>query len=332
MGAPEVRHARKPVEEPEMIGTQLVTAAAVGALTLGAAPAAGQVWGCFDATRINYAGGVLNGGANHTGMAGIITASNATLAAPTGVLSAAYLSGVDVFYTSLLTNNGIPLSPQEQADLQAWFGGGGTLIVTADIFNLPGYDSFTSFLGVTGYSPFPVSGTAVTVAAHPITAGVATAGFTSNAAFTYPPTALRIMDDGGGRVFCIVMDPSTGFAGPGRLVVLGDHNMFTNGFLGGADNTTLAQNLVAWANAGGPSCEPDLTTGAVAGQPGYGTPNGVLNNDDFFYYLAQFAAGNLAVADLTTGAVVGQPGYGVPNGVLNNDDFFYYLAIFAAGC
>jgi hypothetical protein len=81
-----------------------------------------------------------------------------------------------------------------------------------------------------------------------------------------------------------------------------------------------------------PVCRPDLTTGAVQGQPGYGVPNGVLNNDDFFYYLAQFAAGNVAVADLTTGAVAGQPGYGVPNGVINNDDFFYYLAIFAAGC
>ena len=80
------------------------------------------------------------------------------------------------------------------------------------------------------------------------------------------------------------------------------------------------------------SCEPDLTTGAVAGQPGYGVPNGVLNNDDFFYFLSQFSAGNLAVADVTTGAVQGQPGYGVPNGVINNDDFFYYLAIFAAGC
>ncbi|MEZ6235579.1 MAG: NF038122 family metalloprotease [Phycisphaerales bacterium] len=79
-------------------------------------------------------------------------------------------------------------------------------------------------------------------------------------------------------------------------------------------------------------CPPDLTTGAVQGLPGYGVPNGILNNDDFFYYLAQFAAGNLVVADLTTGAVAGQPGYGVPNGVLNNDDFFYYLAIFAAGC
>ncbi|MEZ6233236.1 MAG: GC-type dockerin domain-anchored protein [Phycisphaerales bacterium] len=79
------------------------------------------------------------------------------------------------------------------------------------------------------------------------------------------------------------------------------------------------------------ACLPDLTTGAVAGTPGFGVPNGVLNNDDFFYYLGLFAANDPA-ADLTTGAVAGTPGYGVPNGVLNNDDFFYYLALFSAGC
>jgi len=79
-------------------------------------------------------------------------------------------------------------------------------------------------------------------------------------------------------------------------------------------------------------CRPDLTTNAIPGSPGYGVPNGVLNNDDFFYYLSQFAAGNLAVADLTTSAIPGSPGYGVPNGILNNDDFFFYLSIFAAGC
>ncbi|MEZ6233240.1 MAG: GC-type dockerin domain-anchored protein [Phycisphaerales bacterium] len=87
--------------------------------------------------------------------------------------------------------------------------------------------------------------------------------------------------------------------------------------------------FVLWEDAGG--CPADLTTGAIAGQPGYGVPNGVLNNDDFFYYLALFAANDLA-ADLTTGAIAGQPGYGVPNGIINNDDFFYYLALFAAGC
>jgi len=82
----------------------------------------------------------------------------------------------------------------------------------------------------------------------------------------------------------------------------------------------------------GAACEPDLTTGAIPGSAGYGVPNGVLNNDDFFYYLSQFAAGHLAVADLTTGAIPGSAGYGVPNGIINNDDFFYYLSIFAAGC
>jgi hypothetical protein len=74
------------------------------------------------------------------------------------------------------------------------------------------------------------------------------------------------------------------------------------------------------------------TSTAIAGQTGYGSPNGVVNNDDFFYFLAHFAAGNLAVCDMTTTAIAGQPGYGAPDGVLNNDDFFYYLALFAAGC
>ncbi|MCB9840403.1 MAG: hypothetical protein H6809_01965 [Phycisphaeraceae bacterium] len=81
----------------------------------------------------------------------------------------------------------------------------------------------------------------------------------------------------------------------------------------------------------GGGCDPDLTTGAIPGQPGFGVPNGVLNNDDFFYYLFIFS-NNDPAADLTTGAIAGQPGYGVPNGIINNDDFFYYLAIFAAGC
>lgn len=81
-----------------------------------------------------------------------------------------------------------------------------------------------------------------------------------------------------------------------------------------------------------PHCRADITTGAIPGVYGYGVRNGVLNNEDFFYYLTQFAGGNLGVADMTTGAIAGQAGYGIPNGILNNDDFFFYLTIFAAGC
>ncbi|MEZ6235473.1 MAG: GC-type dockerin domain-anchored protein [Phycisphaerales bacterium] len=81
-----------------------------------------------------------------------------------------------------------------------------------------------------------------------------------------------------------------------------------------------------------PTCPPDLTTGSVPGLAGYGVPNGVVGNEDFFYYLAQFTAGNAAIADMTTSAVAGTPGYGVPDGVINNEDFFYYLTVYAQGC
>ncbi len=131
-----------------------------------------------------------------------------------------------------------------------------------------------------------------------------------------------------GHILATFVPPTTGTYVVGASI----GRPFTVPGFGGAE--TLFQHVDNFVqNPGGtPTCEPDLTTGAIAGQPGYGTPNGVLNNDDFFYYLAQFAAGNIAVCDLTTGAISGQPGYGVPNGILNNDDFFYYLAIFAAGC
>jgi hypothetical protein len=79
-------------------------------------------------------------------------------------------------------------------------------------------------------------------------------------------------------------------------------------------------------------CVADLSTGAVASQPGYGVPDDRVNNDDFFFYLAEFAAGNVARCDLTFSAVPSTPGYGFPNGILDNEDFFYYLTIFAAGC
>ena len=305
-----------------------VMAAAVFLVVLGA-PARAQVWGCFDESRVNYPGAVLSGGLEHTALAGIIAASGATLAPPSPALSPGYLAGVDVFYTSLLRDNNMPLSPAEQGALQAWLAGGGTLIVTADIFNLPGYTSFTAFLGVTGYAIGSSLSPATVAGVHPITTGVGPVAFTTSAFFVHPAGAQVLLKDAGLNTLGVVMDPTSGHSGPGRLAVFGDHNLFTNSFISLTNNTRLAQNLVAWANRG---CVPDLTGSAVVGSPGYGTPNGIINNDDFFYFLAQFAAGNLAVCDLTGSAIPGAPGYGVPNGILNNDDFFFFLAAFAAGC
>lgn len=90
-------------------------------------------------------------------------------------------------------------------------------------------------------------------------------------------------------------------------------------------------DLGAFEYQGPDICVPDLTTTANPFQPGFGQPNGILNNEDFFYYLSLFSAANPA-ADMTTTAIPGSPGFGMPNGVINNDDFFYYLALFAAGC
>lgn len=81
-------------------------------------------------------------------------------------------------------------------------------------------------------------------------------------------------------------------------------------------------------------CPADLTTTAIAGTPGYGAPDGRVSNDDFFFYLTQFAAGNKPTCDLTTtGATApGHPGYRVPDGLLTTDDFIVYLAIFSDPC
>ncbi len=79
-------------------------------------------------------------------------------------------------------------------------------------------------------------------------------------------------------------------------------------------------------------CPGDLTLFAIPGQAGYGAPDGALNNDDFFYYIREFAFNNRLVCDMTGSAVPGTPGYGIANGVLNNDDFFFYLTLFGAGC
>ena len=78
-------------------------------------------------------------------------------------------------------------------------------------------------------------------------------------------------------------------------------------------------------------CDADLSTTAVPAQAGFGVPDGVLNTQDFFYFIDRFVAGDLGEADLTTLGIPG-PGYGQPNGIINNEDFFYYLNLYSVGC
>jgi hypothetical protein len=213
------------------------------------------IWGSFDASRINYSAGPLTGSA-HTQLRDIIVANGGTVGAATPLLTAAYLADMDVFYTSLLSTNTGVLSAAEQTALQNWIAGGGTLIVTADIFPLPAYESFTAFYGVTQYRDLRNSQTGNVVAAHPITAGVTTYRYVTESTFVYGPDALLLGNNGLGDDFMIVLESGTGFPHAGRILVIGDHNMFTISYINNNDNVRLANNFALWACAGPTPVEP----------------------------------------------------------------------------
>lgn len=240
------------------------------------APAAAAVWGSFDATRVNYAGGVLGDGAEHDTLRGLITGNGDLVAATTPTLTQAYLDGVDVFYTSLLLNNGSALDADEQDALAAFLQDGGTLIVTADIFSFPFYDSFTQPYGVTGYvATNAVSATPV--AAHPLTAGVVSLAQVTQSTFTFGADALELYEGNDGSTFMIVLEPSTGFCSGGRILVIGDHNIFTDGTIGNADNVAAASNIVTWASSP-PGVGCDCGNGVL--DPGEACDDGDDDNTD----------------------------------------------------
>jgi hypothetical protein len=223
-----------------------VCIALVLVLALPALATAECRWGSFDATRINYPDGPLTGNA-HSTLRTIITANGGTIAASAPALTAAYLGGVEVFYTSLLSTATGILSAAEQTALQAWINAGGTLIVTGDIFPLPAYESFTSVYGVTGYTSISGVGNGTTTNTHPIITGVGTFNYNTNCTFNYGGDALLLGVDSANNTFMVVLEPGTGFPHAGRVLVLGDHNMFTNSSIGNADNTRLANNIAQWA-------------------------------------------------------------------------------------
>ncbi|MFG0317943.1 MAG: DUF4350 domain-containing protein [Planctomycetota bacterium JB042] len=239
---------------------------------VGAVETRGQcVWGSFDASRVNYAGGELVTG-NHSTLRSIVTQAGGVLAPSTPTLTSSYLAGVDVFYTSLLSNSTGALSPAEQTALIGWVQGGGTLIVTGDIFPLAAYDSFTAPFGVTNYASISTSATGAPVPpVHPLTDSIAAYRYVTNCTFTYGADAQLLGNDSAGNAFLIVLEPSTGYFGGGRIVVFGDHNMFTDSYIASNDNVALAGNLVDWAcDAGSPLCPSNFPTWANygAGWPG----------------------------------------------------------------
>lgn len=79
-------------------------------------------------------------------------------------------------------------------------------------------------------------------------------------------------------------------------------------------------------------CPADLSGSTDPNDPAYGVPDGIVDATDFFYFLDQFVASNLAVADISGSSDPNDPAYGVPDGSIDAADFFYFLDLFVAGC
>ncbi len=112
----------------------------------------------------------------------------------------------------------------------------------------------------------------------------------------------------------------------GNLVVAGSFTRVGDGASVGAAG--LAEHTACLPDP----CPADLTGSSDPNDPAYGVPDGAADISDFFYYLDQFVAGNLAVADLSGSSDPNDPGYGIPDGTLDIGDFFYYLDLFVQGC
>jgi len=97
------------------------------------------------------------------------------------------------------------------------------------------------------------------------------------------------------------------------------------------DLSTLAGDQFATATGGGNGCPADLTGSADPNNPNFGVPDGIVDANDFFFYLGLFGAGDLA-ADLTGSIDPNSPNFGVPDGTIDATDFFFYLGLFAGPC
>lgn len=238
--------------------TSLVAGLALGGLLCGAAHAA--TWGSFIATRMAYATGPLTA-ESHDELRIMIADRGDVVGDPTGQLTAEYLDGVDVFYTAMLSDGtgptaGLPgtLSAAEQTALQDWVAAGGTLIVTADGNGLGGpfaevYDSWTADYDVTAYDWIFDNGSGMpTGIEHPITSGVGSYFMDNPTTFSHGvdgvPLGTGLMAD---QPFLVVFEPATGFVAGGRMLMVADHNAFTDLYIEELDNRVLAANIVAWA-------------------------------------------------------------------------------------
>lgn len=206
--------------------------------------AAPITWGGPDSSRASRG---LQFGGSYTDFKNAITANGGVIGAATPTIDAGYLSGIDVFYSNWSNSATGVLSGAEQAALGAWVNTGGTLIVSADIFNLPTYNSYGALFGIT-FAPVSNGQTNVgPVSSHPITNGISMISYNTESTWVTQAGFQTLFNTPGAVPFMDVADASTGFGGLGKVLIMGDHNILADyGNL--QDNALLYTNIVNWAH------------------------------------------------------------------------------------
>lgn len=79
------------------------------------------------------------------------------------------------------------------------------------------------------------------------------------------------------------------------------------------------------------TCPADMTGSDDPSDPGFGIPDEVVNQIDFFYYHRMYQAGDPS-ADFTSSEERTDPAYGIPDGIVDPMDLAYFLDRFDEGC
>lgn len=200
--------------------------------------------GSFDSSRINYSGGVFETGLYSTIREQLLIRGDTIQTINT--LTSGSLSGVDVFYTSLLqsfTDSG-NLSSLEQTALVNWVFNGGTLFSAGDTLGFQNpYNTFLNPFGITisGTSNPSVGTHTVVDFTSPITNGP------NGTVNTFDVNTSGIFDTGSYNILATDLVGATTLLqlsfGLGQIIAIGDHNLFTDANIG-INERTLFLNIL----------------------------------------------------------------------------------------
>ncbi|MBN1295655.1 hypothetical protein JXA80_02675, partial [bacterium] len=162
-------------------------------------------------------------------------------------------------------------SPAEVTVLLTYIANGGSLLIMSDNLSCPNSNiaPVTSAFGVTSGSGNISGDTITTFAAHPIFSGISTLRIASAGEISAVAPSTEIAWSSTSQGFISVADLS-----PGRVIVIGDINLFENSYLSSYNNIPFAMNLFEWLTeyAATPTPTPTDVPTATPTDPPTATP------------------------------------------------------------